>query len=895
MNKLALLFCVGLFLIPLGFCDLANGLLAYYHLDELSGTIANLNLGSVGVNGVIDTGTPTLGVPGKIGTAWNFTGSAGVNLSFKHDTLPLSINVWVYSYNNNVDERQIVNNNNGGYDFSLLEYVNNYSYFFGNSYVRTNSIISKYEWVMLTLIIESGNSSLYKNGILVSNNALGVNSNGGYWHISRADYNPGVPATAYYLGTIDELAIWNRAITFDEITKLYNGSYGYTIFGGMNLTAIFDNTTSHIQEFNKSFNILLTGVNATGDVVPQSITIISADAGLSATNITSNVNYSITLTNTSVPNGNYSFFAYDPYNESLNITFYIIINDVNNITYINTSTFFKYNDTKVLNFTMFLDNGNLTCDDYFNLSIAELNISNQLVKSCELVSLIFNNSEVYNYTLNLTNYRFSRLIQNTQNIYTNAYNLSEANYNTTISNNSYTNIYWYLSTINDYNNSGQGINVSIIFNGTTYYQELDGLNYSFSQLLTTNNLVENIPFNIILNLSLGNEYLIFNNSYNLTITLIQLDDCSTYTHRILNISIRNEENVNLLVPNSTLITYFYINNAVIPIKVYNDTDGIIGICMNNTVSFTYDADFIFSAQNYGATDKISREHFFIDAVYNGSTQQQSFYKLITALAAKKTFTLYDYNNRLLEGYIIRISRWYGDSLKTVAEAKTNNNGLALTYARFYDFAYYQVEVLDSSGSIVYTSDINVFSSENNNIYLTAGSVSTYYDLFQGYEFSYSWSNDTQLFSSTISKLDGSDDTYYLRIYSINGSMACYKSNITSSWTTYCNLSDYKGVLIAQAFSVDSTGRVILLYNYYFKNPDGSAYDWGSFGVILTFIIVLLMGVIGVSVYYPITPLLMSMGLLLSVIIDFINISFAAVIGLIFASSIFLLFMMKRAV
>jgi hypothetical protein len=249
----------------------------------------------------------------------------------------------------------------------------------------------------------------------------------------------------------------------------------------------------------------------------------------------------------------------------------------------------------------------------------------------------------------------------------------------------------------------------------------------------------------------------------------------------------------------------------------------------------------------------------------------------------------------LEGYIIRVNRWYGDSLRTVAEAKTNNNGFAITYARYYDYAYYQIEVLNPEGSIVYTTDFNIFSVENNNIYLTAGSVSTYYELFEGYEFSYYWDNNTQLFSTTISKLDGTDTDYYLRIYNFNGTQACYKTNTTSSWMTYCNLSYNKGSLIAQAFSIDSNGRVIPLYTYYFNNKDLSAYNWGSFGVILTFFIVLIMGFIGIIAYYPMTPLMVSIGLLLSVIANFIDISISAVISLLFGSVILLLFMMKRAV
>jgi len=898
LRRIILFSLIGLLILPLGFSALGYlkaNLLEYYDFAETSGTsiASKVSTAMTAVNG------PNLNYDGYYGSGVFLDGvNDYINANAYLSGVPYSFCWWAKSL---TTTSKMYWGTSGDRGFGLNQWSNTYFVYTGNEAFTLPEHSSTGKLVHWCLVYtNTTHAAVYWNGTLKQENyasAHNYTTRGNYW------IGTYVGGSNNWHGMIDEWAVFNKSLTATEVSTLYtlyiSGGNYTTIFTDevildFNVTQIFDNTTSHVQEFNKSFNILLTGVNATGDIVPQNITLISDDAGLTATNITSNVNYAITLNNESV--SNYSFFAYDPFNSSLNITFYIAINDVDNITYMNTSSFFKFNTTQALNFTIFLDDGSLTCDDYFNFTMPAVNISNKLIKSCDLTSITFNNSDTYNYTYYLTNERFGRIINNTGNIYTNAYNLSIPYYNSTIANNSLFTFLFNLDTFPNYSISQQIVNLSINFNNSITYYTTNKSNYSFSQILTTNKIIETINFSVILNLTFNNQSLIFNNTYNVTIVVIQIDDCSTYKIKFLNISIKNEENINQLVPNSTLIGYFRIGNegVPVPINIYNDTNGIITLCINNTSPFIYSADFMFSAQNYGANDKISREHYFVNAYYNGTIHQQSFYKLQTSLASRKTFTLYDNNNKLLEGYYIRINRWYGNDYSTVAMAKTDTNGLALTYARFYDFAYYQIEILNPEMKRVLLTEPNVFSTENNNIYLTTGDLITYSELLNSYTYNYTYNNVTKLLRFTASTLSGKDASFFIKIYDSSGNLICFDSSTTSSWTKYCNVSGYENFL-ANGYVFDFANNVkIDFFNVWIKDLV-SDYDWGSLGVVLTFFMVLIMGVIGLSVYYPLSPLFCSVGLLLSVIINFINLNLAIPISLIFGSIIIFLFLMKRGV
>ena len=82
------------------------------------------------------------------------------------------------------------------------------------------------DWRHLVVTLTGGILSLYVDGVLATSvtNAGSINVSGSSFQGigSPIQYND------YFNGLIDEVGIWNRALTSDEITKLYNNGNGLT-------------------------------------------------------------------------------------------------------------------------------------------------------------------------------------------------------------------------------------------------------------------------------------------------------------------------------------------------------------------------------------------------------------------------------------------------------------------------------------------------------------------------------------------------------------------------------------------------------------------------------------------------------------------------------------------
>jgi hypothetical protein len=87
----------------------------------------------------------------------------------------------------------------------------------------SNHLISKDEWhhVVFTADNEQNFSRLYVDGVLTDTN-LGASGNqsNALWNIGRKS----ISAFDGFCGKIDDIGIWNRALTQEEITNLYNSN-----------------------------------------------------------------------------------------------------------------------------------------------------------------------------------------------------------------------------------------------------------------------------------------------------------------------------------------------------------------------------------------------------------------------------------------------------------------------------------------------------------------------------------------------------------------------------------------------------------------------------------------------------------------------------------------------
>jgi hypothetical protein len=99
-----------------------------------------------------------------------------------------------------------------------------------NKFETTNYQFNDDSWHHLVGTFDGSNCILYIDGVVVANAApsspvIYYQSDG--LVVFGRDGNSTSPLTALYQGWIDDIAIWNRALTQQEITNLYNANICY--------------------------------------------------------------------------------------------------------------------------------------------------------------------------------------------------------------------------------------------------------------------------------------------------------------------------------------------------------------------------------------------------------------------------------------------------------------------------------------------------------------------------------------------------------------------------------------------------------------------------------------------------------------------------------------------
>ena len=262
------LSCAGaLFDVKVRNCNLLNGLVLWLRMDEGSGYIAYDSSGN-GNNGILldanttnaDGNTPPFWVNGRIGKALQFDGVddyVSIPNPLPSSVCSATITAWSY------DIGMVPYGPSGGVvagwgnGWMNTEYNdNNLRFELRNSSVGNAAFISgsyKDRWLFTALVLDSGKPYGYVNDSL----AWSISPNIGciglpYWRIGVWD--------RYFNGTIDEVRIYNRALSAEEIQKLYyNGlenkfnitiglfNFGYADLGNSFIAYVYLNNGTILQ------------------------------------------------------------------------------------------------------------------------------------------------------------------------------------------------------------------------------------------------------------------------------------------------------------------------------------------------------------------------------------------------------------------------------------------------------------------------------------------------------------------------------------------------------------------------------------------------------------------------------------------------------------------------
>lgn len=206
---------------------LMSGLVGLWHLDEASGTSGSSSVkdsSSQGNNGTPIGGT-TFGTTGEFGSAVTFNGSTGYiglsETSFPTGNSDRTVSVWFKTSATNPQSIFYYGVGTVSNQFDLYVTSNTVSVDIGGGSLTGGTLVSG-AWNHFAVTLSSGSYSSYLNGVLVASGSATLNTSAanfeignGYWS-GRTD-----SGGTTFNGSIDEVAIWNRALSSTEARALY--------------------------------------------------------------------------------------------------------------------------------------------------------------------------------------------------------------------------------------------------------------------------------------------------------------------------------------------------------------------------------------------------------------------------------------------------------------------------------------------------------------------------------------------------------------------------------------------------------------------------------------------------------------------------------------------------
>ena len=266
MKKTILLVAIGFALTTQTICAQVpsyvptNGLVGYWPFNGN----ANDESGN-GNNGSVNGATLTTDRFGNSNSAYNFNGNNTHIAVPSNNSLQLinnyTINGWFNAnifFNTNISDRSIVSKVQstgwyGGYEVMVggtsndITHVGNVG---GNNFNVGSTGYSINTWYMFTATYNGNVMNLYMNGVLVNSQPKSGNLDTSNLPLifGMRDGN-----FQFFNGKIDDIGIWNRALTQQEITNLYNANLSFNDpVTWANNIIIFPNPAS--SQININFN-----------------------------------------------------------------------------------------------------------------------------------------------------------------------------------------------------------------------------------------------------------------------------------------------------------------------------------------------------------------------------------------------------------------------------------------------------------------------------------------------------------------------------------------------------------------------------------------------------------------------------------------------------------------
>jgi len=202
--------------------SLNEGLSAFYPFNGNASDVSGNNLNGIVVNAQLATD-----MYDEIGSSYLISTESYIELP-NIDLQSISLNVWVMNPHGTIISKHITASYNSSYILYVDEDSNQIIAYFTdiNNSVQTaefNLDLLVNDWNMLTMSVDSESISLYLNGQIINQDLGGI--------IKSTDYSTLIGASRHASGVIadgghggiDQLGVWDRALTSEEVELLFLG------------------------------------------------------------------------------------------------------------------------------------------------------------------------------------------------------------------------------------------------------------------------------------------------------------------------------------------------------------------------------------------------------------------------------------------------------------------------------------------------------------------------------------------------------------------------------------------------------------------------------------------------------------------------------------------------
>jgi hypothetical protein len=189
-----------------------SGLINYWRFDNNLNDEAGHNVTSWAGNVVFGTG--------RMGQAVSFEGMGSVFVQGYKMPGEVTIAAWVKSDVVDGNIRSILRSEAGS-TYSIYKWSDNKFSYYGNPTVVSNTVMQQNRWYFVTVVCNDSDRIIYVDGVY--QNKIDVGTNG--CTAGVADLYIGSDLYSQrWIGEIDELKIWNKALTNSEILSLNNSA-----------------------------------------------------------------------------------------------------------------------------------------------------------------------------------------------------------------------------------------------------------------------------------------------------------------------------------------------------------------------------------------------------------------------------------------------------------------------------------------------------------------------------------------------------------------------------------------------------------------------------------------------------------------------------------------------